>query len=452
MEEIQIISTSLIVATSNDSISYQNTPKVSKIEMTPWDLKLILLDTIQKGLIFHKPKKDENNIHKSSFIDHLKESLCHTLHFFPPLAGRFSIVKNSDDDTVSFFIKCNNAGVEFIHANTSEVTVSMILDSTHVPSIIHSLFPLNNTQNFEGITKPLFGVQITELVDGYFIGCTMNHTLVDGTCFWHFFNSWAEISRGYKIISKVPILERYFPEKIDVPIHFPMNLDDEKLFEKFEVPTLMERIFHLSKQNIGRLKNKANNEMGINSISSLQAYLAHIWRCVTRCRKLDAGKEVIVTIPIGARSRLNPPLPEGYFGNAIHGKQVKTSVGELLENGLGWGAMQINKMVVSQNSEEVEKIYKGWIENPVIFKKGSLYEGNNRLLISSSPRYNIYGNDFGWGKPIGVRSGIANKSDGKITLFPGEKEGSVDIEVCILQETLEALENDQEFMEFVTKT
>ncbi|KAH0647192.1 hypothetical protein KY290_033201 [Solanum tuberosum] len=155
---------------------------------------------------------------------------------------------------------------------------------------------------------------------------------------------------------------------------------------------------------------------------------------------------------IGARSRLNPPLLGGYFGNAIHLKQVKTSARELLENGLGWVAMQINKMVVSQNYEELMKIYKGWVENPAILEKGSVYEGNNRLLISSSPRYNIYGNDFGWGKPIGVRSGIANKSDGKITLFPGEKEVSVDIEVCILQETLEALENDQEFLEFVTKT
>ncbi|KAK4357869.1 hypothetical protein RND71_023479 [Anisodus tanguticus] len=71
---------------------------------------------------------------------------------------------------------------------------------------------------------------------------------------------------------------------------------------------------------------------------------------------------------------------------------------------------------------------------------------NTRLGISSSPRYNIYGTDFGWGKPIGVRSGMANKSDGKITLFPGVG-GSVDIEVCILPETLQAMENDQEFME-----
>lgn len=288
MEEIQVVSSCLVRASSSSS----NSQNVNlNIEITPWDLQFLLVDTIQKGLLFHKPKKEN--------IDNLKKSLSHTLHFFPPLAGRFSIVKNSDDDTISFFINCNNAGVEFIHANASKLSVSMIIDSTYVPNIIHSLFPLNNIRNFEGVTKPLFGVQISELVDGYFIGCTMNHTLGDGTCFWHFFNSWAEISRGRKVISRVPILERYFPEKIHVPIHFPMNLDDEKLFEKIEIPTLVKRVFHLSKENITRLKKKANDEMSINSISSLQAYLAHLWRCVTRCRKIDDREEVYIGILIG---------------------------------------------------------------------------------------------------------------------------------------------------------
>ncbi|KAF3631780.1 putative trihelix transcription factor GT-3b-like [Capsicum annuum] len=155
----------------------------------------------------------------------------------------------------------------------------------------------------------------------------------------------------------------------------------------------------------------------------------------------------------GARSRLNPPLPQGYFGNAIHIKQLKAAGRELLKNGLGWAAMQINKMIVAQNSEDVMiKFYKEWAENPLIFSKGSQFVGNNtKLGISISPRYNIYGNDFGWGKPIGVRSGMANKSEGVITLYPSVEEGSVDIEVCLLPETLKALENDQEFMEAVTK-
>lgn len=162
--------------------------------------------------------------------------------------------------------------MEFTHASAPKLTISTILDSTHIPTIVYHLFPLNNIRNFECVTKPLFGVQITELVDGYFIGCSMNHSLGDGTCLWHFFNSCSEISRGHTIISKIPILERYFPDKMNPPIRLPLNLEDEKLFEKFQVPTLLERIFHLSKESIGRLKGKGNNEMGINSISSLQAY------------------------------------------------------------------------------------------------------------------------------------------------------------------------------------
>ncbi|KAF3661277.1 putative histone-lysine N-methyltransferase EZA1-like [Capsicum annuum] len=419
--------------------------------MTPWDLQFLRLETIQKGLLFHKPKQENTNTSKSSLVDRLKESLSRTLHFFPPLAGRFSTIENTDDDTVSFFINCNNAGVEFTHASAPKLTVSAILDSTRVPLIVHHLFPLNNIRNIECVTKPLFGVQITELVDGFFIGCTMSHSLGDGTCFWHFFNSWSEISRGCQIISKIPVFERYFSEEMKTPIHLPLKLDDEKLFEKFEVPPLMERIFHLSKESICKLKDKANSEMDVKSISSLQAFLAHLWRSITRCRKLDDEKEVVISIIIGARTRLNPPLPEGYFGNAVHIKQVKITAGELLKNRLGWAAMQMNKMVVSQNSEEVMKFYKEWAENPLIFCKGSVIVGNTRLGISSSPRYNIYGTDFGWGKPVAVRSGMANKSDGKITLFPGVEEGSVDIEVCILPETLQALESDQEFMEAITK-
>ncbi|KAM3266739.1 hypothetical protein P3L10_003734 [Capsicum annuum] len=158
---------------------------------------------------------------------------------------------------------------------------------------------------------------------------------------------------------------------MNLPIHLPLKMDDEKMFEVFEVPTtLVDTVFHLSKESIGKLKAKENTEMGVKSISSLQAFLAHLWRAINRCRKHDAEEEVVINIIVGTRSRLNPPLPEGYFGNAIHYKKVKTNARELLENGLGWAAMRINKMVVAQNSEEVVKMYKDWVENPILITKG----------------------------------------------------------------------------------
>ncbi|XP_006342478.1 uncharacterized acetyltransferase At3g50280-like [Solanum tuberosum] len=454
MEEIQIISTCLVRASSNSN-NGGNKHISQNIEMTPWDLQFLLVETIQKGLLFKKPTpQQQNNLVKSlnslSLVDHLKASLARTLDFFPPLVGRYSTTKNPNDNTItSFSITCNNSGAEFTHAIAPELTVKEILESCYVPTIVHSLFPLNKVRNMQCVTKPLLGVQVTELVDGYFIGCTMSHSLGDGTCFWHFFNSWSEITRGFELISQFPALERWFPQNINPPIYFPLELVDEKLYECIDMPILKERIFHLSKENVCKLKAKANSEMDTKSISSLQAFLAHLWRSVTRCNCVNANEEVTLNIIVGTRTRLNPPLPQEYWGNAVILKSIKVKAGELLENQLGFSALQINKVVVSQNYEEVIDSYKGWVEKPVMFSKKLLLMAN-KLSISSSPKFSVYSCDFGWGKPVGVRSGMANKGDGKVTLFPGVEEGSVDIEVCLLTSTLLAMENDEEFMEFVT--
>ncbi|KAK2410788.1 hypothetical protein QL285_046132 [Trifolium repens] len=78
-----------------------------------------------------------------------------------------------------------------------------------------------------------------------------------------------------------------------------------------------------------------------------------------------------------------------------------------------------------------------------IGKVGTWY-GNEQSICS--PRFNFYGNDFGWGKSIVVRNGVGNKSIGKVTLFAGVEEGSIDVELCLPYNVLEALGNDQMFL------
>ena len=36
-----------------------------------------------------------------------------------------------------------------------------------------------------------------------------------------------------------------------------------------------------------------------------------------------------------------------------------------------------------------------------------------------------------------MRSGLGNKSDGKLTVFPGAEEGCIDFEACLSFETLQ---------------
>ena len=109
------------------------------------------------------------------------------------------MVENDDDKSTSFFVDCNNLGAQFVHAVANDVTVADILDPIYVPDIVNSFFLMNGILNHQGTSKPLLAVQVTELIDGIFIGCTLNHCVVDGSSFWHFFNTWSEISRGNNI-------------------------------------------------------------------------------------------------------------------------------------------------------------------------------------------------------------------------------------------------------------
>ena len=166
------------------------------------------------------------------------------------------------------------------------------------------------------------------------------------------------------------------------------------------------------------------------------------------CQHIEANQEVKYVVAVSARLRLQPPLPEGYFGNTISNEIVTITAGELVGQTLGWVAWKINRKIALQTNDEIRNFLMCWVKKPKLRAISSF--PNNTLFATSSPRFNVYGNDFGWGKPVAVRSASADKSDGKITLFPGVEEGSIDIEVCLSPEKLLALGDDEEFMEAIS--
>ncbi|XWS29810.1 hypothetical protein CRYUN_Cryun24cG0062200 [Craigia yunnanensis] len=109
-----------------------------RVELTQWDLYLLLIGPIQNGLLFPKPKASrEKEIDQNTFIHHLRTPLSHTLDYFPPLPGHLTTTKH-DDETISFFIDCNNARALFIHAEANGVTISNIVKLVYVPSIVRA--------------------------------------------------------------------------------------------------------------------------------------------------------------------------------------------------------------------------------------------------------------------------------------------------------------------------
>ncbi|KAI3947456.1 hypothetical protein MKW98_011446 [Papaver atlanticum] len=458
-ETVRYISTSSIQPCIHPSSQAATaTTRVDVIDLNPWDLKMLPFQYMQRGFIFTDTQHQEEKPVDHMF-NHLKNSFSQTLEYFYPLAGRLAIRKHEDDDdeTISMYIDCKNpTGAEFICA-IADITVSYFLDSSYANlRIMHeSFFPLNGVLNHEGQSHPLLSVQVTKLIDGIFVGCSMNHSVCDGTSFWHFIASWAEISRGATTINR-PILERCFFDT-DSPIRISISTF-QLLPQRYSHNTspLVERIFHFEQESIARLKTKANLEISINesnsptTVSSLQALFAHIWLATTRARALDPHEETSFWLSIGNRSRMNPPLLEAYFGNSLQHGVATAKAGELLEKGIGWGALLLNQVIASYNNENVLSIWKSWVVRPSFMFTGNSPPPKNILVSGGSPRFNVYDNDFGWGKPVAVRTGRSSHYDGRVIPSSGLVEGSVDLEVCLTHEIMKAVEDDKEFMDHVT--
>ncbi|KAI4353240.1 hypothetical protein L6164_002205 [Bauhinia variegata] len=443
---------------------------IKTLKLSVSDLPMLSCHYIQKGVLLTSPPYSIDDL-----LVFLKHSLSVALTHFPALAGRLM----TDDDGY-VHILCNDAGVEFVHAKAKHLAISNIYSPSivDVPNSFKEFFTYDKTISYSGHYNPLAAVQVTELADGVFIGCTVNHAVTDGTSFWHFFNTFAEICKGVKKISKTPEFTRdtvfNSAAVLKVPACGPKVTfaDDEPL---------RERVFHFSREAIQRLKQRTNgggvrhsfteskeimgkqvndNWKTVNGItngfanrtdeiSSFQSLCAQLWRSVTRARKLESSKKSTFRMAVNCRHRLIPKMDAYYFGNAIQSIPTVAQVGDILSQDLRWCANLLHQNVVAHGDAKVHRGIEDWEKAPRLFPLGN-FDGAS-VTMGSSPRFPMYDNDFGWGKPLAVRSGKANKFDGKISAFPGrEGNGSVDLEVVLAPETMAGLENDMEFMQYVT--
>lgn len=451
---------------------------IKPLKLSVSDLPMLSCQYIQKGVLLPSPPHSINDL-----VSSLRRSLSASLSHFPPLAGRLST-----DPDGHVYVVCNDAGVELVHANAKHLSVPAVLpENDDVPDCFKEFFAFDRTLSYSGHFKPMLAVQVTELADGVFIGCTANHALTDGTSFWHFFNTFAEVCKGALKISKAPDFCRDTVFNSPAVLRFPAG--GPRVTFSGDEP-LRERIFHFSRASILKLKVRANSNNNNNSaviatingfsgkteilgkqsndswkalnggernglmnrtdeISSFQSLCAQLWRSVTRARKLDDSKTTTFRMAVNCRHRLSPKMDAYYFGNAIQSIPTYATAGELVSRDIHWCADLLHQNVVAHDDATVRRGVADWEKQPRLFPLGN--SDGASITMGSSPRFPMYNNDFGWGRPLAVRSGRANKFDGKISAFPGrEGNGSVDLEVVLSPETMAGLESDTEFMQYVS--
>ncbi|GAB2224928.1 hypothetical protein Droror1_Dr00005709 [Drosera rotundifolia] len=448
-----VSSTSAITHISDSFIKpkYELDELKQPIHVAPLELHMLSCEYTQKGFMFRKPQ----NTDVEALLESLKESISLTITHFYPLGGQLVTQKYEEEDSSSICIDCTKGpGARLIHA-TIDMSVSDVISPRYVPQVVHSFFDHEGASACDGHYKSLLSVQVTELVDGIFMGCSINHMVADGTSYCHFLNVWSEIHRanGKNIsISQPPVHKRWFPDGFGPIIKLPVARPDDYVIRNGTPGVLRERIFHFSSESVAALKAKANAECGTKHISSFMALAAFAWRSITRARSLPRYWKTTCCFAIDNRQRLNPSLSQDYFGSYIQRVVGVTTVGKLLEASIGSTAMLLQKAVLDHDDQIIRNTVKKWMETRVVDQLGGFVDPCG-VVLGGSPKFDVYSNEFGLGKAIAVLSGKNGKSDGKMVALPGwEGGGSIDLEITLSPASMTALESDQEFMQAVTSS
>ncbi|CAO2200223.1 unnamed protein product [Urochloa humidicola] len=428
---------------------------------------MLTIDHIQKGVLLPKPSAGAGDSDGDRLVERLASSFACALARFHPFAGRLAVDESGGSVTVS--LRCTGDGAEFVHAVAPGVTVADVAESLYVPRVVWSFFPLDKLVGADAASgsRPVLAAQVTELADGVFVALSLNHGVADGTAFWHLFNTWSHISRSSmdaaggehddesnSIISvPPPVFKRWFPDGCPVPVPLPFG-KLKQIVWRFDGPPVEECFLAFSAESVRNLKARCNAAETASSgpaatVSSLQSVLAHVWRGVTRARRIPSHQETSYTVLVGCRGRVDRVPAQGYAGNAVVRCTATAAAGVVLgENGLGRAASLLRRAIASLDEAALVRSAASWHRgDPPKFAYLAGWWHPAVMVTGNSPRFDVFGNDFGWGRPLAVRSGGANKVDGRVTVYEGiDGGGSMGMEVCLAPEALARLVADDEFM------
>ncbi|KAK9684895.1 hypothetical protein RND81_10G240600 [Saponaria officinalis] len=436
------------------------------------DLFQLSTSYMHRGLLYAKPASSLSLSLSfiDSFVDNLKQSISLALVDFYPLSGRLETVKYPDDHSSWVYVNCNTGlGSRFIHATTMEgcnLRISNIVTCYEsISRFMWSLFDAGelNVVNHDGHSRALLSIQVTDLVDGVFIGFTMNHSVGDGMSLWCFINALSKIfmnqmssNNNIDVNNNVekPVFKGVFSDGYGPIIKHPY-MDPSEFITRLEVdPRLRLRIFHFSAGSIATLKAQTNEKSDNVKISSFQALAAFVWISITRARNQPDDSSTNCWLTADTRPKHDPILSPNHFGNFVHLIRVTSKVNDLMSNGLGRASMLLHKEVMGLDNQVIRANLKARDETPQVAQltQISKYFGDNPpLIFTGSMRFDAYGPEFGLGKAVATRPGYSTWMNGRIVVDPGyEGGGSVDLHVCLLSEIMDVLEFDNEFMSYVS--
>ncbi|XP_031474719.1 alcohol acyltransferase 9-like [Nymphaea colorata] len=247
----------------------------------------------------------------------IRSSLSSLLVHYHPLAGR---LRRSPADDAKLEIVCSGEGALFSEG-FMDISADAFLRAAKSPNRSWRQL-LYRIPGHDFLSTPPLVIQATHLNCGGMLLCVgMNHCVCDGIGSAQFLRAWAEMCRHPDApLSVQPCwgreaLRPRLPLKIQFPHPEFAQPDPDPCPEDRPPAAAAEPLVPVSitfgADRILQLKRLC---MPLLKCTSFEVLAAHVWRCWARAM---ARKTVKLLFTADVRSRLDPPLPAGYYGNGF---------------------------------------------------------------------------------------------------------------------------------------
>ncbi|KAI3446391.1 hypothetical protein Pfo_003056 [Paulownia fortunei] len=300
-------------------------------------------------------------------------------------------------------INCNAAGGGFVVAS-SEFSLDEIGDLV-CPNLGFRQLVVQTLDNLDD-DQPLCIFQVTSFkCGGFAIGMSLNHILFDGLAVKMFLENLASQAFEDKPLAFIPYHDRRLlaarsPPLVIIP-HPELLKPDWLLLgpRVYECKQELDvKVFKISSSDINYLKVKAKAAVDNAStikITTFKVVAALMWRCtaLSSC-DVEYNKDRVTTIlnVTDVRSRLDPPLPPEYCGNAIIGAYASAKFKDI-ENGSFSKMVEMVSEGLARLTDEYVKSEIDWLE----INKG-IPLGD--CIVTSWLRLGLDQVVFPWGKPV----------------------------------------------------
>ncbi|GMN61634.1 hypothetical protein TIFTF001_030714 [Ficus carica] len=383
----------------------------------------------------------------------LKDALRKVLVPFYPMAGRFRSDNNGRPE-----IDCNEEGVLFIEAETTNV-LDDLGDFAPLEKRTKKLVPTVDLSG--GISSfPFLVVQVTNFkCGGVSLGFGIHHFVVDGYSAFQFMDTWADFARG-RGLAIPPYFDRTLLRSGNLPQSVP-NRPEYQLQAPDKNATPQNTKFHesgdktesvkvsilrVTKEQLHMLKEKAKElyeDGNAFNYSTFEVLSAHIWKCACIARATPDKEETKLSYPVSGRfSRLQPPLPDGYFGNAIFRGLSTAVVGHLKSKPLSYAANKSHETLVRMDNDYIRSTidYVEQQSQILTARYGPHIHKSPNLAIISWVKFPTHDIDFGWGRTLHMVPGDLRFEGQAYICRNAENDGSLRIAIALQSSHMKVFE------------